>query len=321
MIRPLLILGALGMASSLYAQKPTVKLPPNLPPILLKAMAASGKLRYTGTRVVEFRKGPDTVRHEEYLIRDGAKLRIEFPDTSPFAGQVIVEDGVVRRHFFPDKNEIHVLPPRRDEATMRLRRLTRPGSKMTFATESGDRVAGYGTREVVVKDQAGNVVQRMFIEPKSGLVLKRLLFDPVGAPVGSFTFTKIDLHPTINPAVFRFSRQGATLVTPLDLLRRNLDDGPFVLRTLPPDSGYRLEFSRVMKPEGRPILMQIYTGNGRRLSLFQLEGDIDSDRLKRFARDRDSAYSWQSDGRTFVLVGNMRQEELRALAGRLTERD
>src|SRR5262245_22963865 len=112
-------LGLFVWAASLtlaVAQPPT----PQFPPLLQKAMERSKKQRFSGSRLVEMKMGPNRVRHTEYVLRDGERTRIEFPDASPFQGQIIVEANGERRHFFPDRNEMHITPPRREDFFMRL---------------------------------------------------------------------------------------------------------------------------------------------------------------------------------------------------------
>src|SRR5438105_3986950 len=82
----------------------------DLPVALRKALEAGPRLRYTGKRRVEFRRDGKTEAYTEIVTRDGNKMRIEFPAGSTYTGQVIVETKGVRKHFFPDKNEIHVSP-------------------------------------------------------------------------------------------------------------------------------------------------------------------------------------------------------------------
>ncbi|HEY0867203.1 MAG TPA: hypothetical protein VGE01_07490 [Fimbriimonas sp.] len=292
-----------------------------VPPLLLKAINSSPKQRLSGVRVIEFRRGPDTIRHEEFVIRDGPRLRIEFPEGSKFAGQIIVENGHDRRHYFPDRNEIHVLPTRRDEALVRLKRLVKghESSSYSFTSQGRYPIAGVSSELISAKDAYGNLLQKLYIEPKSGVVMRRVLFDRGGAPVGSFQYTKIDLAPTINPSVFTLVRKGARIVTQGDELRRMASEGGFLFRTLPNQTGYRLEHVRTMKPGGQPVLMQVLTNKGRKVSLFQLGTNVDRDQLKRMGRSRTESYSWQEDGRWFVLVGPLSQEDLQRLARMLTD--
>jgi outer membrane lipoprotein-sorting protein len=293
----------------------------DLPAIVQKAADSFDKLRYTATRVVEFRQ-PDgkRVRHTEVIIRDGARSRVEFPEGSPFAGQIIVEDGKRRLHYFPDKKEVHILPARKEEAFARMLLPSgRPGRPFKFVLAKGEVVAGIRTEAAELVDPKGNVLHRMFIDPVSGLVLKRELFDPVGTPVGSAEITKVDLSPRIDPREFRIIIRGVAYLTSIQLAQRLAKENnmlPLVLR----GEGYELEHSRMVKVGEINVFAQMYVGQKGRLSLYQVDSEVLPDKLSNLAKGRFRTYAWQARGRSFVLVGDADSTELQRLAGRLTER-
>lgn len=298
--------------------------PQNLSPILKRAMQAYKSLRYTGTRVVEFKFGPDKRRHTEYVIRDGRNSRVEFPSGSEFAGQVIVETGDKRYHYFPDLKEIHVQPARRDEAFGRVFKLFgRGGRYLRFSSAPGSIVAGMRTEQVVVTGVEGNVVQRVHVDPRSGLILKLELFDRTGVPVGGYEFSQVNLNPAINQrSLGPLFVKGAKLIGARELAIRIAKEGGFLPATIPDGNGLQLEHSRVVDVGGVSVLAQVYSGRRGRVSLFQLKGDVEQSRLRRIARDRGSfnTFSWEFQGRNFVLVGELDPAELQGLAKRLTER-
>lgn len=306
LLLPILALGAISAAQEMRS---------DVPAVLRKAFLKGRNTKYTGTRVVVFRRGKDTTQHTEYVTRDGPRLRIEFPRESDFAGQVIVETKKERRHYFPEKNEIHVLPPRREEAFERIARLVNsPRDRFRFNTGPDETIAGKNAEQVVVSDSSGNVIQRLYIEPSTGLVLKRQLFDAVGTRVGGFEFTEVDLRPRISGDVFRLVRRGARIVTPIQLLEELAKREGFRPLALPASDGVRLEWSGVGNIDGENVLIQSYAVPDGRLSLFQLKRIVNPERLSKFARGRVKFVYWRRDGRTFVLVGNQSAEELRRLA-------
>lgn len=286
------------------------------PWVLRLAIRKADKQRYTGKRTIEFRRGPNTLRHEEFVTRDGRRSRIEFPGASPFTGQIIVEDGKERRHFFPDRNEIRVLPPRREEAMERLSRLIPPPGGPEFfklRQEPGETIAGYRTEQVIVTDGFGNVMQRLYIEPKSGVVLKRRLFDRVGTQFGYFAFTQVDLNPpAFNGSTFKIERRGATVVTPEVLLKRLCKANGFKPLRLPDSSGYRLEAVDVMHIAGRTVLAQLYSSGHQKLSFFQVIGAVDEGKLA-WAKKDFKVHSWEKDGHGYVLMANLDESELERL--------
>lgn len=291
---------------------------PLVPPVLKNAIRRGGHARYVGRRTVEFWRSPKDLKHEEIVTRDGNRSRVEFPDGSRFAGRIYVENGHERREYHPETNEIWVLPARHEESEMRLAHLADRGAegKVVFTTAPGIRVAGYPTDQVVVSDSHGNIVQRLYIEPNSGVLLRREVFDPGGAKIGMFEFTEIDLDPpAFDPSLFRFDRRDARLVTPYDRLRELANQEHFPALALPPASGFRLDEVRVARIQGERVLVESYSSHQGKLSLFELKTDLDSDRLRQFARGTElHAYSWRVGAGTLVLVGSQDSNFLERLA-------
>lgn len=284
------------------------------PAVLQLAVARQAKLKYTGKRVVEFLRNGVISRHEELLYRDGPNLRIEFGDAGKFAGQIIVENGRERRQFFPETNEIRVSPPRREESFARLERMMRGPRGVRFEASEGDTVAARRTELIKVKDQRGNLLQQLNIDPQTGLVLRRRLYDPTGAQFGFFEFLTVDLAPgKISGSLFRLVRNGATVRTPFDELRKATNGGRFTLAYLPKKSGFVLDNVREIKMEGRAMLVQVYTGTEGRVSLFQIQGDVEQGRLSRMSRGRMSTVTWSRGGTSFVLAGTLPKERLDSL--------
>ena len=109
-----LTLNCLGMillltCSSMGQEAGRVK-SPELPPELKEVFSKAKTLRFSGTRSVTVVRAGRVQTHNEYVTKDGMNLRIEFAPGSPFAGQIIVETKEERKHYFPDKNEIHENP-------------------------------------------------------------------------------------------------------------------------------------------------------------------------------------------------------------------
>lgn len=287
------------------------------PELLRKMLQSQPGLRFSGTRIVEFRNGPDRVRNTEILLKDGERQRIEFSADSPNAGQIIVESGRERRQYFPDKNEIQVLRPRREEMIGRLGMLARQIREggMRFRVEGGGEIAGIGTKQMILTDPQGNVVQRMWIDPDSGMLLKREIFDPVGTRIGYFEFTKVTFNPRFAPDDFRILRKGAKVVTIDDLVGRFAKRLGFSPTRIPVSEPYELEDVRPVDLGARKGMMQLYAGQRGRFSLYQISGDIDQRRLERLADGpRLDVFSWRNGERTFILVGDVGRAELERLS-------
>lgn len=295
----------------------------NLPASLRIAIANGPALSYSGTRVVEFRVGAELKRHVEFVRRNGQLTRIEFPRESEYAGQVIVEDGNQRRQYLPDSNEILVLPARREEAFDRLRAMMGAirGGEVKVAANPGGPVAGFRTEAVAVRDLAGNPLQRLWIDPASGMILKREIFDRVGTRVGFFEFSGVQLNPQFRPEEFEIQRRGAAVVSPEMQLRRMARTSGLPVKLIPTGQGFRLESARVVRMAGEAVLVQTYVGSSGRLSLFTLKGDVDPAQARRLAQGDFNVHVWKEGGTTFALVGDLTPQQLAALARRMNPSD
>ncbi|HWD39667.1 MAG TPA: hypothetical protein VG944_12515 [Fimbriimonas sp.] len=290
---------------------------PLVPQVLKEAIRHGAHARFYGRRKVHFAHGNVNVDFTEIVYRDGPRTRSEFPDGSRFAGQIIVEDGHVRKEFYPDKNEVIVKEPRHEENLERLVRLARRGAdgRIVLTKGPGMKVAGHWTVQIVVQDKDGNPLQRLYVEPKHGMMLKREIFDQGGAKIGYFVFDKINFDPPpFDPSLFRFSRRGVRVITPYDVLRDVASKAGFAPTFLPRSSGYKLEDVRVANRRGEDVLVETYGSRQGRLSLFELKTDVSPDRLHQFERDELHAVTWQAGGKTYVIVGAASSEALANVA-------
>ena len=320
--RSVLVWVALSAAATLYAQVPGFEKGPHgkkggpgmkrdLSSTLRKMVESSGRLRYTGQRTVEFRLNGERSRNIEFVTVDGRNLRVEFADGSASAGQVIVENDKGRFQYFPGRNEIEQGPRQRDEVIARLKGMIGGAGRVNFSETAGGQVAGRTTTNVVFTDKRGNVVQRLWIDIETGLPLRREILDPSGSRVGFFEFTRINFRPSIRPEDFEIRRKGAKLVRPVDRVKQAAAELKLTAYVL--GSGAELVNARKLGAKAG-VLVQTYRLGGTRVSLFQTEGDVNPERLKRSGDGRVNSYRWQAHGYTFVLMGDLPQDQLRRLS-------
>ncbi len=291
------------------------------PALLVSTIENSNRHRYSGVRVVEFRQNGTMARHEEWVSRSGRKSRVEFPPSSAFAGQIIVEDKGERRHFFPDKNEVRISGARREDSLDRLMGLLKKrGAQPKFAESVGETISGQKTTLISVSDARGNLIQKLFIEPRTGVVLKRELFDPTGTPIGSFAFTKVDLNPKFDERIFLLEPKGARIVTLADHVAEIARKDGYIAAVLPAASGFRLDAVRTSVLTGEDVLLQVYGTAKERVTLFQFKKivNLDSMKLRKNGTDDFGYYSWVYRGRTFVIMGGQKTADLTKAAESLT---
>ncbi len=290
----------------------------NIPPILRLAVRNLPNLKFSGTRTVEQFQGAERQRHTEYVLRDGARTRVWFPNDSPYAGQVIVENLRQRKHYFPGKNEIHVGPAKREEAFGRLLGMLE-GGKVRLSTEPGGQIAGRASTALGIKEN-GNLIQKLWIDQANGMILRRDLYDAVGARVGSYEFSEVEFSPRLAMSDFELDRKGAKIVTPEDEARQFAVRLGLLNVTMPDQEGFSLDSVRVLKGARIPILQLSYSKPPNVISLFQAKGRVELPMFKRANKAGVSAYTWFAGGNTFALVGNIGEGELKRLAGLLGTR-
>ena len=305
------LMGLASLASSVAAQTT------ERPELLDKMMAASKKLRYSGVRKVHMKFGPDVVQHTEYILKDGTKTRIWFPEAGSFRGQIIVENDSERRHFFPDRNQVEVMPPRREESSMRFGKMGGGRLQMKYLVENGEEIAGLGSRRVSLIGNENRPFLRLWIDPNTGLVLKRVVYGRDGNPQATSEFIKVDYRPSFKRSDFELNVKGAKVVTPRDRLQEMVQRGGFQNISFSPKDPYKLESVRIQRIENVSALVQVYVNSDGRVSLYQVKAAVDPSRLKHRGRDRVSTYSWTRGEASFILVGDVPETKLRELAGKL----
>jgi len=287
-----------------------------LPQPLQRMFRAQMTLKYTGVRLVEFKRDGNRVQTEEIISKDGPRYRIEYPRGSAFAGQIIVENGRERLHFFPDTNEIKVLPRRKDETLMRIGRLLGGRDRRGgIDIKPGERIANRATQRIALSDPRGNVLMRLWIDEANGMLLKREMLDPVGSPIASFEFRRVDYNPVFRPADFEIQRAGARRLTLVDELNQLAEKHGFPAKRLTDVGELKLDSVRMLwKGSG---IEQLYVGNGKRISFFMTKSAINPERLAKRSGGKTASATWQAGGVSYVLIGNVDQAEIERLANRL----
>ena len=293
----------------------------DLPPELKEAFARAKSLRFSGTRSVTVVRAGKVATHNEYVTKDGSNLRIEFATGSPFAGQIIVETNEERKHYFPDKNEIHEFPSfgkRQFEGFRSSFRGTK-GGKLTFGASLGGVIVGLKCTKYQLSDSENNPIAQVFIEPNSGMVVKRVIFDPTGNIAGSYEFVSLTLNPKIQPGAFKIVRKGATIVRPIDLLRKSCGSIGIPALILAKATGYKLENVYVRDVNGSKVLVQNYGKDDSRLTMFVTKSQLNASDLKKYNRGELASYVRTLNGLTIVLMGDQTEDQLRTLSSQVSE--
>jgi len=290
--------------------------PPNVHPLFRKVMDAAPRVRLSGVRVVQIPDQGDRRLVTEKVYRDGFKMRTEITSAGSNRGEIAVEDGRKRLVFFPSRNIIREFPARERESAMRLGRLAGmfPGTKVTES--DGGKVAGVATKLLEVSGPSGRINARAWVDTTHWVVLRLQTFNSKGDQAGSVEYTSVDFSPNFPSRVFELIVPGARRVTPEDELgeaSRELGFRPYRLK-----APWKLSSVRKMTPRGTKVLMSVYDSSEGHLSLFQIQGNLDGQRLKRLEGPNTHSHVWEAGGYRFALIGSQSEEVLRRLASQVS---
>ena len=304
-----------------FAQSPKQDQKPEFPAELKEAFNRAKSLRFSGMRTVTVVRAGRVDTHNEYVTKDGPNLRIEFAPGSPFAGQIIVETQKERKHYFPDRNEIREYPSVGKKQFEGFRGNYRGGrgGATHNETSNGGVIAGLRCTKYQLSDTNNNPIVQIFIEPRSGMLVKRVLFDPTGNIAGSYEFVTLTLDPKIQPGAFKIMHKGATVVHPIDDLRRHGKTLGIPALSLPKSSGFLLENVYTRDVKGAKVIVESYVAEDSRLTVFLTKSELNASDLKRNSRGELKSYVRTLNGVTIVIMGEQLEDRLRALSSQLSE--
>jgi hypothetical protein len=156
------------------------------------------------------------------------------------------------------------------------------------------------------------------MDNQSGVILKRVVLDQVGAQVGFFQFTQIDFNPIIRPGDFAIQVRGAIRLTLHDKLHE-LAARNGLLPLEVKQNQYVLDGVSMVRPTGISVLHETYAGPKGKLSLFQVAGLVDLSHIKPTDERGLAFFGWQLNGHSFALIGNYSVPELKQLSTQLGE--
>lgn len=282
--------------------------------LLRRVMESAATIRLQGMREVVL---PGGRRMRERVMRDGMKFRIEVLEPPEAQGHVAVEDRAGRRQFNPQRNEIRILPSVEAEFLHRLRSHAVRGMR-GLAVKGGSEVAGKATRLLEISGPAGRVHQRLWIEPASGAVLKSEVLGDGGQPLASFEYVRVTFTPEFDAGTFVLDKPGATVITPLDDLRRIAREFRTPPYRIAETDGWRLvSVHPVGEPRQRAFL-QSYVNADLRVSLFQVVGrDLDQRRVRNLVGPDARVHKVERGEVRLYVVGELDQAALERLAQRI----
>jgi hypothetical protein len=289
---------------------------PRLKNVLSAIVKAEGSVRLYGVRQVEQNVAGKRVIHAETVWRDGAQTRVEFPDP-PFKGQVIIDSGLERLHYFPKRNVIRSEPGHKDNLVGRFAMMLTRGRLPKATVSDGGLIAGMRTDLVTVLDRSDQISQQLWVDSRTGAILKRVGFNRFGQRVAYMEFTQVSYNPSLGAGTFSMSAPGARKVTAYDEMAAVARKNGIGALALDAGSGFVLAGSRVRRANGVNVLTTVYQGPRGRLTIMLLRAKVSAGALQEKVPAGQTSFTAEKEGNTIVLIGPYSSSELESAANRL----
>jgi outer membrane lipoprotein-sorting protein len=288
--------------------------------LLDAVVKANMELRCKGIRkvVIRFEKDGRAASRQfrEVVVRDGLKARTEYTGDDELAGQIAVDDGKNRYHYFPKENVIHRSPSLQHQNSERLELMMRDRRKdYTVTVAEGGRVADLTTYLLTLKSSRG-FTHKIWVDKRGKAILRRDFEGPDKNRGSSYEFESFEYRRRIDDENFEIRKPGARVLGPDDrlaLAARKVEYTPYAISG---DPKFKLfEAGTFEAPGGDTKVLRSVYGDGKLMfTLHQFRGSLEPDRLRGRGGDRVRVHFWREDGYNFVLVGDLPATELERLA-------
>ena len=285
---------------------------------------------FVGEQVTRWLRG--RVRETRQIVKHAGpgRTRMEYVSPRNLAGETILIAG---GRFFqyrpaPDNKILEgVAPPEQLVARLKdlQRRIKNGGIHAKVVGE--EQVAGRDASIVEIRSLRGGAFYLKFwIDTATGVRLKYNNLDPAGGVVSETYFTKIDYEPAFSPADFRPASLPNVPHEPLlpsgrpfPTIATAQERVPYPIREPVAPDGFRLGGAWVVNSGNRLTTILRYTDGVNNFALFQspLPKRPASTERMRPVRMRNGVAQWVSGGRGYILIGNLKPENVRAIADSL----
>lgn len=304
----LLTLVALAGAAPVFAQPAR-----SYPPEISRYLQQQSRVNAAGIRNVTLMVDGQMRTFRERVLKQGLNMRIEFAD-GPNAGSFTVESEGRRFLVNPARREARTMAPTGASFAPVSLMSRLQGRDIRWQRSNGGDVAGAKTVRWDVLDGRDRVLQRFWVEPNQGLILKRHIFDEASRVVGGFEFEAVKFDVEMGPNLFSVPRD-FRIIRPLEELKAACQRATLTPVIMDPALGYNLEAVRILSAQqGSGIVMSVYADETTQLSLYIMKQPLNTERLRRLTGQRLKFYSWQQGGQYLTLIGALPQEELARLA-------
>lgn len=292
--------------------------------VLQRVIQSERTLKMEGQRTTKIGKEPGLV---ENVYRSGRRLRVEYTAPASHKGEILIDCGMKAWFYQPSRgNWIEINSPRSRQHQEIMRNLRFEKWRVFIAGRA--KIAGREADIIEFKDTAGRLVERMWVDLTSGLVLKREHYDSNGKLAGSSEFQRVNFNSNSPESLF------APPVAKLDFIFRQIEAlkkaAPFQINepassALP--SGIVFQEGRIGSINDKAFVAMHYAGGGHRITLMQSLGVTSLFPHKPMqgygrmrGRGRMNTYFWKSDDRTYGLIGDLSEDDLKKIADTVAKR-
>lgn len=287
--------------------------------IVRRIIEAERRLHMAGRRTTQLSNGE---RVEEKVQRLGSKMRIEYLAPKTHQGEIILDHGDIAWHYQPATKRWVTLTSPRARQLNELRERLHTGRFPVKLVGRG-KVASRETDVVEFRSNEGDrLAERLNVDRRTGLVLKRERFGADGRLTGSFEYHTVDFEAVLKPEDFLPPTTLAGRVfMRMEALRAAAPFPIFEPDPLTFPEGVVFRQGRIFKKEGADVVALHYRGGKHVLTLLQMVGGSDqpppgSGRIRGMA----NSYFWRQDNRSLGMVSNLPVENLKRIARSVRKR-
>ncbi|MCC6728073.1 MAG: hypothetical protein IT208_01915 [Chthonomonadales bacterium] len=272
------------------------------------------------------------VRESRQIVKHAGpgRERIEYVSPPRMKGEVILIAGGHMLHYKPAPIDRVLEGPAPLEAILTRARELLAGVRTGRVTvrEVGEQVvAGQNARIVEIRTAQGRAFKRLWIDGQTGVRLRQETVSPRGDVVSTSYFTRIDYDAPLDPGEFapgslpKAPREALLPARPpLDSVEAAQPLVAYTIRQPRPPPGFALR--GVWVTGSRPLQTVIlrYSDAVNSFTLFQRPRPVGPGAgraLPERPRVRAGAAQWASGDRVFTLVGALRPDLMRRIAGSL----
>ncbi len=252
------------------------------PGLLRQMLMAENSLALAGEQTTTLTRGGREITTRQRVLRNGSHaLRVDYLQPPRFAGEQIVDNGHLYRHYVPRTNTLEIGPSRlkrlRGRVPQVMERIRR--GALLVQLVGTEVVTGHACAIVQVKPQAGAPApwRRFWIDTITGAQLRIEQYNRSGQRVSVSSYTSVVYNPVLDRQSFRAPAAPRDVrvvaldpAPPLPTVAQAQAQAGFVVREpayLPP--GFRFQSASVADYRGRKLVTLRYVNGLSTLSLFE----------------------------------------------------